>query len=183
MEYPPYQAAIPVVPLDNSEASPTLLGFVDSGRGRCSPHDRGTRWVDHHLDLPVPSRRTGPTSPLIHATWNPNLSGGPHQDPTPSAGSESEVHHVGRPATVQPTTVRPVHLSLDDTRKRCQLVGTPSAECCSKSKFFLRENSKFNIKLSGNSRESSCRSSSSNLQNNFLVLCPQLHRVVVKHKV
>jgi hypothetical protein len=25
--------------------------------------------------------------------------------------------------------------------------------------------------------------SSSNLQNNFLVLCPQLHRVVVKHKV
>jgi hypothetical protein len=33
-----------------------------------------------------------------------------------------------------------------------------------------------------NSRKSSCRSSSSNLQNNSSLLCTQLHQVVVKHK-
>jgi hypothetical protein len=71
----------------------------------------------------------------------------------------------------------------NDTKQRCQLVGTPSTKCCSKSKSSPRGNSGFNIELSGNSRKSSYRSSSSNLQNNFLVLCPQLHRVVVKHKV
>jgi hypothetical protein len=72
--------------------------------------------------------------------------------------------------------------TTDDTKQVCQ-VGTPSAECCNKSKFSPRGNSRFNIELLGNSRERSCRYSSSNLQNNFLVLCPQLHQVVVKHKV
>jgi hypothetical protein len=38
--------------------------------------------------------------------------------------------------------------SLDDTKQRCQLVETPSAECCSKSKFSPRGNSGFNIELS-----------------------------------
>jgi hypothetical protein len=41
--------------------------------------------------------------------------------------------------------------SLDDTKQRCQLIGTPSAECCSKSKFSPQGNSEFNIELSGNS--------------------------------
>jgi hypothetical protein len=31
--------------------------------------------------------------------------------------------------------------SLDDTKQRCQFVGTPSAKCCSKSKFSPRGNS------------------------------------------
>jgi hypothetical protein len=72
---------------------------------------------------------------------------------------------------------------LDDTKQRCQLIGTPSADYCSKSKFSPRGKSGFSIELSGKNRESSRRSSSSNLQNNFLVLCPQLHWVVFKHKV
>jgi hypothetical protein len=72
---------------------------------------------------------------------------------------------------------------LKITKQRCQLVRTLSTECCSKSKFFPRGNSEFNIELSENSRKSSARSSSSNLQNNLLVLYPQLHRVVIKHKM
>jgi hypothetical protein len=72
--------------------------------------------------------------------------------------------------------------SLDDTKKVCQ-VGTPSVECCSKSKFSPREKLGVNIELSGSSQKSSCRSSSSNLQNNSSFLCPQLHRVVIKHKM
>jgi hypothetical protein len=40
---------------------------------------------------------------------------------------------------------------VDDTKQRCQLNGTPSAECCSKSKFSLRGNLWFNIKLLRNS--------------------------------
>jgi hypothetical protein len=40
----------------------------------------------------------------------------------------------------------------DDTKQVCQ-VGTPSAECCSKSKFFPREKLVVNIELSGNSRK------------------------------
>jgi hypothetical protein len=39
------------------------------------------------------------------------------------------------------------HAPTDDTKQRCQLVGNPSAECCSKSKFFPRGNSGFNIEL------------------------------------
>jgi hypothetical protein len=70
----------------------------------------------------------------------------------------------------------------DDTKEVCQ-VGTPSAECCSKSKFSPRGKLRVNIELSGNSRKSSRRSSNSNLQNNFSFLCPQLPREVVKHKV
>jgi hypothetical protein len=70
----------------------------------------------------------------------------------------------------------------EDTKQVCQ-VETPSAECCSKSKFFPRGKLEVNIELSGNSRKSSCHSFSINLQNNSLFLCPQLHRVVVKHKV
>jgi hypothetical protein len=36
-------------------------------------------------------------------------------------------------------------LAPDDTKQRCQLVGTPSVECSSKSKFSPRGNSGFNI--------------------------------------
>jgi hypothetical protein len=72
--------------------------------------------------------------------------------------------------------------SPDDTKQVCQ-VGTPSAECCGKSKFSPRGNSGFILNSQGNSRKSAARSSSSNLQNNSSFLCPQLHRVVVKHKV
>jgi hypothetical protein len=53
--------------------------------------------------------------------------------------------------------------AADDTKQRCQLVGTPSVECYSKSKFSPRGNSGFNIELSRNSRKSSAHSSSSNL--------------------
>jgi hypothetical protein len=67
------------------------------------------------------------------------------------------------------STVMAPESSFDATKQRCQLVGTPSAECCRKSKFFPRGNLGFNIKLSGNSQKSSARSSSSNLQNNLLV--------------
>jgi hypothetical protein len=68
---------------------------------------------------------------------------------------------------------------VDDTKQVCQ-VGTPSAECCSKSKFSPRGKLRVNIKLSRNSWKSTCRSA---MQNNSSFLCPQLHRVVVKHKV
>jgi hypothetical protein len=71
---------------------------------------------------------------------------------------------------------------LDDTKQACK-VRTPSAECCSKSKFSPQGKLGVNIELSGNSQKSYYRSSSSNLQNNSSFLCPQLHRVVVKHKV
>jgi hypothetical protein len=66
-------------------------------------------------------------------------------------------------------------LPTDDNKHRCQLIGTPSAYCCSKSKFSPRGNSGFNIEFLGNSRKIFAHSSSSNLQNNLLVLCPQLH--------
>jgi hypothetical protein len=46
--------------------------------------------------------------------------------------------------------------SLDDTKQVCQ-VWTPSAECCSKSKFSPLGKLGVNIKFSGNSQKSSAR--------------------------
>jgi hypothetical protein len=61
--------------------------------------------------------------------------------------------------------------STDDTKQVCQ-VGTPSLECCSKSKFSSQGKLEVNIELSGNSQKSSRRSSSSNQQNNPSFVSP-----------
>jgi hypothetical protein len=66
---------------------------------------------------------------------------------------------------------RIVQMMSDDTKQVFQ-VGTPSAECSSKSKFSPREELGVNIELLGNIQKSSARSSSSNLENNSSFLCP-----------
>jgi hypothetical protein len=72
----------------------------------------------------------------------------------------------------------------DDARVYRQIVGTPSAECHSKRSFPHKGDSRVNIELLGNwLRVISSFSSSSNPAKQSFVWCPQLQRVVVKHKV
>jgi hypothetical protein len=71
--------------------------------------------------------------------------------------------------------------TTNDTKKVCQFIRTPSTEWCSKRIFPTRVTQGL-ISNSRGTVEKHFQSLSSNLQNKFFVLCPQLHRVVVKHK-
>jgi hypothetical protein len=69
-----------------------------------------------------------------------------------------------------------------DTKQVCQ-VETPSAECCSESKFSPRGNSGFISNSRGIVTKALVIPLRAICKTNSLFLCPQLHQVVVKHKV
>jgi hypothetical protein len=65
-----------------------------------------------------------------------------------------------------------------------QFFGTPSVKCCSKrivptrvTQWFISDSQGIGLELSFASPLQA------NLQNKVIALCPQLHRVVIKHKV
>jgi hypothetical protein len=73
---------------------------------------------------------------------------------TPMSASPAcwrRLEETERPRSAPHRRRRAGHLGDDYTKQRCQLVGTLSAECCSKSKIFPRVNLGFNIKLWGKS--------------------------------
>jgi hypothetical protein len=72
--------------------------------------------------------------------------------------------------------------SLDDTKQGANSLELQVQSVVARVKF-PREETRGLYRTLTEQSKISLRSSSSNLQNNFLVLCPQLHRVVVKHKM
>jgi hypothetical protein len=74
------------------------------------------------------------------------------------------------------------HLSGDETEQGSNSLGL-QVQCVVARVNFPHEETRGLYRTLGEQSKKLSFFSSSNLQNNFLVLCPQLYRVVIKHKV